>query len=309
MHRITLTRAHTRHILPALGLALAATSLAAAPITGHDRQTVEIDNPQRIVALNTSTYEILQDLGAAPRIVGVDTATYPLIPEADAKARGIANFGHPYRPNIEAIIATRPDLVIAPADSLRDATPEQLRSAKIPVLMLEPSAQDGIDGLKRRIAVLAAIFGKQAQGEALVKKIDAQMAAIRAANAAITKKKNVFFLYTHGPGKAFIYGRDTGSHWLIELAGAHNAADFTTGTPPLTPEALVQASPDALILLERGVAAMGGMDAVMTIPGVNLTSAGRARAAHTVDNNIRWIGTRFLTHVEKLHRELYPDSK
>ncbi|EIQ00940.1 ABC-type hemin transport system, periplasmic component [Opitutaceae bacterium TAV1] len=300
MHRAALSL----FSLPAFAL-----SLAAATFTGHDGKTVQIDNPQRVVALNTSTFEILQDLGEDPRIAGVDTSTFPFIPEADARARGIANFGHPYRPNIEAIIAARPDLVIAPADSLRDATPEQLRSAKIPVLILEPSAQDGIDGLKRRIAVIAAALGKQAEGEALIKKIDARMTAIRTANAVIPKKKNVFFLYTHGPGKAFIYGRDTGSHWLIELAGAHNAADFTTGTKPLTPEALVQASPDAFILLERGVAAMGGMEAVFTIPGVNLTPAGRTRTAFTVDNSIRWIGTRFLDHVEKLHRELYPDSK
>lgn len=192
---------------------------------------------------------------------------------------------------------------------LRGSTPEQLRAARIPVLILPPSAADGIDGLKKRIALLASAFGKQEEGEALSRKVDEQMAVIAAANAAIEKKKKVFFLYTHGPGKAFIYGRETGSHWLIELAGGRNAADFTTGTKPLTPEALVQAAPDALILLQRGVDAMGGLEPVFAIPGVNLTPAGRNRTVFIVDNNIRWIGTRFPEHVARLHKELYPDGR
>ncbi|AHF93810.1 hemin ABC transporter substrate-binding protein [Opitutaceae bacterium TAV5] len=298
MHRTILTAL----LLPALSLPVFGLSLKS-----HDDVTVTIDNPRRIVSLNTSNYEILQDLGEASRIVGTDVATHGIIP--DAAEKGIANFGHPYRPNIEAIIAAKPDLVLGTADVLLDPAPAQLRSAGLSVLVLEPSAQDGIEGLKRRVAVVASIFDKQAEGRAIVEKIDARMAAIEAANAKVAKKKNVFFLYTHGPGKAFIYGRNTGSHWLIELAGARNAADFTTGTKPLTAEALVQASPDALILLERGVAAMGNMDAVFAISGVNLTPAGKNRAAFTVDNNIRWIGTRFPDHIEKLHRQLYPESK
>lgn len=286
-------------------LCLAALTARGATFTSHDGASVTIDDPKRIVALNTSTYEILQDLGEDSRIVGTDVSTHSLLPEAAGKE--IANFGHPYRPNIEAIIATKPDLVLATADVLIDPAPAQLRSAGLSVLVLEPSAQDGIDGLKHRITAVSAVFNKEAEGRAIIEKINARMAAIEAANARIEKKKNVFFLYTHGPGKAFIYGRNTGSHWLIELAGARNAADFTTGTKPLTPEALVQASPDAFILLERGVAAMGNMDAVFAITGVNLTPAGRNRAAFTVDNNIRWIGTRFPDHIEKLHRELYPE--
>lgn len=281
-------------------------SAHAATVTGHDGRAVEVASPARIVALNTSTYEILADLGESERIVGTDTATHAIIPGSDEKK--IVNFGHPYRPNLEAIIALKPDLVVSTADSLPEPAPAQLRSAGLPVLILEPSAQDGIDGLKRRVTLVADLFGKQAEGSALVEKIDARLAAITAANAKIRKPKNVFFLYTHGPGKAFIYGRDTGSHWLIELAGARNAADFTTGTKPLTAEALVQSSPDSFILLERGVAAMGNLDAVFTIPGVNLTPAGRNRSAFTVDNNIRWIGTRFLDHVEKLHLQLYPEA-
>ncbi len=287
-----------------LFLPIVLTAASAATVIGHDGRAVAVDRPARIVALNPATVEILADLGEAGCIVGTDTATHAVMP--GATEQGVINFGHPYHPNVEAIVAARPDLVIGTADSLSDSTPEQLRSAGLAVLVLESSTQDGVEGLKRRIAVVASAFDKTIEGRAMVARIDARLAALDAANAKVSPRKSVFFLYTHGPGgKTDIYGRDTGAHWLIELAGGHNAADFTTGIKPLTAEALVQASPDALILLDRSIASMGGIDAIYTIAGVGLTPAGRNRAVTPVDNNIRWIGSHFLDHVEALHRALY----
>lgn len=282
--------------------ALQPSGLSALSLTGYDNQTVTIDPPRRIVVLNASTYEILQDLGEDSRIVGADSATHALIPGATEK--GVANFGHHARPAIEAVISLKPDLVLANAGVLLDSAPVQLRSAGLSVLLLEPTTKDGIEGLKRRVSTLAAVFGKQAGGRAIIERIDARMAAIEAANAKVAKRKSVYFLYTHGSA---IYGGTTGTRWLIELAGARDAASLTTGTKPISTEALVQASPDAILLLERNIAALGDREAVFAIPGVSLTPAGKNRAVHVVDNGVPWIGTRFLDHVEKLHRELYPE--
>ncbi len=288
-----------------LSLSLLAPALHAAAVTGIDGHTVSVKNPVRIVALNTSTVEILAELGEAHRIVGVDLTGLTILPER----KDLANFGHPYRPNIEGIIATGPDLVITTADTFQYSSTDQLRSAGIPVLLLESSAQDGLEGLKRRITAIAALFDKQAEAVKLNEAIDRRLAALREKNASIEKKARVFFLYTHGPGHAVIYGRNTGSHWLIELAGGINAADFTEGTKPLTPEATVQAAPDVFILLERSLAAVKGPEGIRSLPGVSLTPAGRDLRIFSTDNNIRWIGPRFMDHVEKLHRELYPHAR
>lgn len=271
-------------------------------LTGCDGQSVSIENPQRIVVLNASTYEILRDIGEDFRIVGADSATHALIPGAAEK--GIANYGHHAQPAVEAVIATRPDLVLANAGVLRDAVPVQLRSAGLPVLLLEHSAKGGIEGLKRRIAAIAAVFGKQAEGRALVEKTDARLVAIEVANAKVVKKKAVFFLYTHGTAT---YSGSVGTRWLIELAGARPVGPFT-GTKPISPEALAEAAPDTIVLLQRNIDALGGVNAVFSLPGVSLTPAGKNRAIHIVDNGAPWIGTRFLDHVEKLHRELYPTT-
>lgn len=276
----------------------------AAALTGADGVSVEITSrPVRIVALNPSTIEILRALGEAERIVGVDRAGVALLPERE----DLADLGHPYSPSVEGIISLKPDLVIGTADSLQKASADQLRSARVPVLVLEPSAQDGLEGLKRRVRAVAAVFDKTERGGAINQEIDRRRAALQARTARIEKKRRVFFLYTHGPGHAAIYGRETGSHWLIDLAGGVNAADFTVGTKPLNAEAMVRADPDALILLQRGIDAVKGVPGALKLPGVSLTKAGKAKAVFVVDNNIRWIGPRFLDHAEKLFGELYPE--
>ncbi len=286
---------------PLLFLFLLAAAALAASITGSDGVAVEIDNPQRIVALNASTVEILIELGAADRIVATDNGGERVL--APHKVTGL---GHPYRPSVEGIISQKPDLVIAPLENIKSPPLAQLRTAKIPVLVIEDSATDGIDGLKRRIAMIAAALAVPEKGKALAGSIDARLQPILTATAALPKKRRVFFIYAHGPGSAVIHGRHTGAHWLIELAGGVNAADFTEGTKPMTPEALVAAAPDDIILLDRGLDAVGGLDGALALTGVALTPAGKNKAIHTVDDNIRWIGPRFLDEVEKLHRALYP---
>lgn len=239
------------------------------PFTGADGIAVEITKTERVVALNASTVEILQELGLAGRIVGVENAGERVLrfgPHAREAATEVPSLGHPMNPSVEGIISRRPDLVLSTQENLKQPPIDQLRAAKVPLLILENSAKDGVEGLKRR----------------------------------------VFFVYTHGPGAAVIYGRETGAHWLIELAGGTNAADLATGTKPMTAEALVQAQPDAIIMMERGLAAVSGLDGALKLSGVALTTARKNRAIFSVDDNIRWIGPRFLGEVEKRHAALYP---
>ncbi len=280
--------------------------LAAAPVTltGADKVEVSVDNPRRLVVFNPSTYEILEELGEAARVVGADSGTYAVIPGAAEK--GLANFGHHALPSIEAVIAANPDLILANGDVLQPAVPTQLRSAGLSLLMLEHYDFDGIAGLKRRVAMVAAAVGREPEGRALIQRIDTRFAALQKANARITKPKRVFFLYAYGSA---IYGGTAGSHQLIEFAGAQDAASSITGIKSISPEALVAAAPDTLIMMQRAVGFIGGVDQIWELPGVALTPAGRNHAVVVIDDGAVFIGPRFLDHIEQLHRDLYPDAK
>lgn len=276
----------------------------AAPETQSSLPSSETDVevPQKVVVLNSTNAEILHALGKDGHIVGVDGSAqslgYPYLKE-------VKDLGHPFRPNVEGIVALRPDLVLATRENLEDKTAEQLRAAGLEVKILEESWKDGLDGLYRRIREIAQLFREEAKGEELVASIEADAAALQKRVDQIDKKPKVFFLYAHGPSDSFITGTDSGSDVLIRLAGGENAASFTTGRKALTAEAMVNAAPDAIIMLKRGMDAVGGVDGALKLPGVELTPAGKNRKIITVDDSIRWVGPRFPQFAEELFEELH----
>lgn len=271
-------------------------TLRAAPVQGSDGLEVKVDSPKRIVALNRSTAEILRDLNAAALVIGADSSSAEFLGDAS-----ITNLGHPYRPNVEAITKLQPDLVLATEDALRPEPTAQLRAAGFAVLVLENSSKDGIVGLKRRIAAIGILLGKEAAAKELAQAIDERLARIQAANARITQKKSVLFIYRRGATNSIFYGAGSGPAQLVELAGARYASAATENTPVL-PETLVPLAPDVIIALQRGFT----IENILTLSGVADTPAGQNKAIHPVDSSIRWIGTRYLDHVEALRAVIYP---
>src|SRR6218665_2198092 len=261
-------------LLPLMSAVLMSSPVRAESLKGIDGQTVAVAVPKRVVAVNSALVEILFALGKGDTVVGTDVAgTYPPALEK------IAKVGHPYHPSVEGIISLTPDVVVA--------------------------SEEGVEGLKRRISLLARLYQIPEVGQRMIQDIDTRLGALQKKIAAVKTKPRILFLYAHGPGEAFVYGRDTGVHVLIELAGGQNAADFTTGTKVLTAEGMVQASPDAIILLHRGLKAVGGPEGVLKMPGVALTPAGQQRKIFAVDDTIRWVGPRFPQFADTLFNDLH----
>ncbi len=286
--------------LTLMGAAVMGSVAHAGPVKGIDGRTVDVPSPKRVVVLNSSLVEIVFGLGKGDLVAGTDiTGAYP------AAVTKLPKVGHPYQPSVEGIISLAPDLVVGAEENLTAAVAEQLRGAKLPVLIVENTSKNGIDGLLRRIELLAQLFNAGEAGQRMKQDITRQVAELNQKIAAEKKKPRVLFLYAHSPGEAFVYGKDTGTHALIELAGGQNAADFTTGTKALTAEGMVQASPDAIIMLHRGLEAVSGVSGAVNLPGVALTPAGKNKRILAVDNNVRWIGPRFPEFAAKLFSEIH----
>ncbi|MET0403929.1 MAG: ABC transporter substrate-binding protein [Cystobacter sp.] len=283
---------------------LASSPVRAAALKGADGQTVEVAPPQRVVAINSSLVEIIFGLGKGSTVVGTDVGGN--FPPEQAK---IAKVGHPYHPSVEGVIGLAPDVVLASQENLDAATATQLRGARLPVLVLENSSKDGIPGLKRRIDAVARLYGIPEAGQKMNRDIDERLAKLQQRIAATKTKPRILFVYAHGPGEAFVYGRDTGVHVLIELVGGQNAADFTTGTKALTAEGMVQAAPDAIIMLNRGLEAVGGVAGAVKLPGVTLTPAGQNQKIIAVDDTVRWVGPRFPQFADTLFTALHANAR
>ncbi|GMA15825.1 hemin ABC transporter substrate-binding protein [Deinococcus metallilatus] len=286
----------------ALVLSLALLPAAsAASVQGADGVTVNVTNPKRVVALNGTTVELIYRLGKQNTVVGTDvTGTYP--------ANKIPSVGHWAQLPAEGIISLKPDLVIGTADNF--ATPknatlvQQLRGAGVKVLVLPATDTGGLDGVKTRLNLLSQVYGVPSAANALTRSFDTTLAAVKANRPKVAPR--VIFLYAHSPSDASIYGTEGGANELIELAGGRNVAPFKD-VKPLTPEALVAMNPDAIIMLDRGLASVGGLEGALKMPGVAQTNAGKNKRIYTVDNSIRWIGPRLPEFALKLAREWKKD--
>lgn len=265
-----------RGLIAGVGIALVTMMLAAKLPTSSTTgkisvvddvgQTVTLKHPAtRIVVIEPSNAEIVLDLGLRKDIVGADSSVFQYVPSPWKKeTRGLHSIGPSY-PSVseEAVVAARPDLVIASAgiDGLSG-----LKSLHIPILYLEPAS---IAGVYHDIALVGAVTGRSARASRLIGQLKTQMAAIHdKVLADSTNRPTVFLdlggLYSAGP-KSFINS-------LMTLAGARNIVDQFShqAYPEVTAEQVVRADPDVIIVDPEGTTvakeeALAGFSAIRAV--------------------------------------------
>lgn len=278
----------TSTVDPGTGTTVAPTTVAqttAAPtttepfdgtFTGADGVTTEIGDTSRIVSLTGDITEIIFALGLGEQVVAVDiTTTFP--PDAERLKADGGNVGFGQALNAEAVLRYEPTLVLGDETIEPAGTIEQLRNAGVPVVILP--YQTTLDGVGTKIGTVARILGVEDEGRALADEVMAEIAAAQEAVDDAGAEPRVVFLYIRGPSLLFVFGADLPTNAMIEGAGAIDAgAELGTGPITVTPEALIAARPDVIVLPESGIESLGGFDALLEIPGVAETPAGRNRA-------------------------------
>lgn len=251
----------------------AAPTTTAAPsptrtFTGADGVEVDVSDTSRIVSLNGDVTEILFELGMGSNVVAIDvTTTYP---EA-ATALPVVGFGQMLTP--EGVLAFSPTLVIGDEQIGPPETIQQLRDAGIPVVILE--TQTTLEGVSEKIAQIAEIAAVADVGAELAARVEGEIAAAQALVPSVDESPKVAYIYVRGPQTLFLFGAGMPTQAMIEGAGAIDSGASTGvfGPAPLTPEALIAAAPEYIVLPAAGVGALGGIDAVLDLPGVRETPA------------------------------------
>lgn len=220
--------------------------------------------PVRIISLSPSATEILFALNADSQVLAVDdNSNYPArVPKSDLSS---------FTPNVEAIAALNPDLVVLQinatnAKTVRDA----LTKIEIPVFV-EPAAKNVNDTYKE-----IRLIGKVIDKEKAAKKLIAEMKS-RIKKALVTNKsksKLNFFheldntLYT-ATSKTFI-GSVYKDFGLINVADAASGAD-SSGYPQLSAEYLIKSNPDLIFLADAQYGE--SIDSLKARPGWSVISA------------------------------------
>src|SRR5690348_1849444 len=172
-------RSHARRtIAAAVAFILAGCSgspLRHAADAVHDDfgDTVSIDprhRPARIVSLNPTTTEILFAIGAGDRLVG--RSTYDVFPSA---AKGVTDVGMPLRPNVEAVLAVHPDVVLLYASQDNRSAAQRLRQAGVRTLSLKI---DSIAQFERDARLIGRFTGDSAAAATLADSVSATLARV-----------------------------------------------------------------------------------------------------------------------------------
>ncbi|MGN9845022.1 ABC transporter substrate-binding protein [Nonomuraea sp. H19] len=195
--------------------------------------------PERIVSLSATHTETLFAIGAGPQVVAVDdNSNYP----PEAPKTDLSGF----KPNVEAIVAKKPDLVIV-SDDL-DKVVAELGKLNVPVL-LEPAATK-LDEAYEEITELGAATGNKAKAEEVVSGMKAAMDKLAAA-APKDKKLTYYHELDQTPyaatSQTFI-GQIYGLFGLTNIAD--KAPDAAGGYPKLSAEFVAQADPDLIFLAD-----------------------------------------------------------
>lgn len=274
---------------------------------GADGVETTISDVSRIVSLNGDLTEIIYELGMGSNVVGVDvTTTYP--PEAAALNDQGQTVGFAQQLTAEAVLRFEPTLVIGDTQVGPPEAIEQLRGAGVPVVILE--LQTTLDGVEAKINQVAEVLGVPEEGALLGDRVMGEIEAARGIVVGNDSDPRVAFVYVRGPQVVFLFGAGTATQAMIEGAGAIDAGAQAGvfGAAPLTPEALVDAAPDVIVLPEAGLEALGGIDAFLALPGVADTPAAEDNAFLTYDEAYFFnLGPRVGVALAEFIGDLYPD--
>lgn len=222
-----------------------AIALVAAALLGADAGAVpgqRADAPAaRIVSLVPALTDMLLAIGARPQIAAVSSY------DDDPSVKDLPRVGALLDPDVERIIALKPDLVLA-YGSQQDLI-AQLGRAAIPVF---PYRHGGLPHVMDTIRQLGARSGHGEQANRLAAALDARIAAVRARIASAKK-----------PRTLLVFGRESGTlrgifasggrgflHDMLEAAGGVNVyAGLGTESVQVSSEMILTSAPDVILEL------------------------------------------------------------
>lgn len=241
--RFRLLSAILASVLPACGGHSGPPRDAPADDLGH---RVALTHPaRRIVSLSPSTTELLFAIGAGAQVVGrTRWCDYP--PEAAA----VPSVGDGLNPNLETVLARRPDLVVFYASAGNQSAIARLDAMGIASASLQ---LDRLDDLPRAARLLGRLTGTGGRADSLVRAFQERLDSARAVSAA-PRTRIAVIVWDNPP---IVIGAGSFLTDMLALAGARNVFDdVTQPSAPTGVETIAARDPDAILSLGDSVPAM-----------------------------------------------------
>ncbi len=245
----------------------------SAEVTARDDAGVQVrlaKPARRIVSLAPHATENLYAAGAGDRLAGA--VSYSDFPEA---ARKLPNVGSYDRPDLEAIVALRPDLVVGWQSGNPPAALARLQSLGIPVFLTEPGR---LGDIPAGIEKLGRLAGTQAAAQAAADAFRGRFADLRRQYAG-RSVVSVFYQAWHRP--LWTVGGSQVISDVIRLCGGENVFGQLPGkAPTVSVEAVLAADPEGIIASGMGKDTPVGLEDWRAWPDLRAVARGNLFQVH-----------------------------
>lgn len=206
-----------------------AASRRSITVTDQRGRSIKLDGPaSRVVTIPIPAASMLIAIDQSARhVVGMQDASWTAIhdgimatmfPAALKVRHDVAD--QDFAPNVESILALRPDVVVQWGDHGSGIiTP--LENAGLTVLGLSYGSQDDLTAW---IRLFAAILGKPARGRRILSRMDSELKQVRALPMATSGAGTRVLYFLQFTGGLQVAGANTYNDYYIKLVGATNPA-------------------------------------------------------------------------------------
>ncbi len=224
---------------------------------------------QRLICIGSAVTEIVYALNASNLIVGVDTTS--IYPDA---ARLLPSVGYSRTLSAEGVLSLSPTHILCTEDAGPPVVLQQIQDAGI--RMQRIPAHHTFTGICDRVIAIGQAIHQQTRADQLKLQLQQQWARIEdemQAKPFPSATPRVLYIHSMNPSQVMVSGQETNANAMIRYAGLRNAMDGFRGYKPLTPEAVIVANPDLILVTDQGLQAIGGRSQLARLPGMERTKA------------------------------------
>ncbi len=251
----------------------------------------------RVVCVSKQINEFIYDIGAQSNLVARDLTS--IYPPAITK---LPSVGYHRALSAEGIISMKPTLFLTDGNVGPDAVLAQLKKVGIPIRVIKPG--ESLDSAQLLMTQLGQLFHREKAADSVNAAWRAGMDSIFAdtARTPIASRPRVLVMHFGQIFNSYLGIGPTGpAADMLRWAGGINAIDSGKTMTRLTPELIAKLAPDVIIATDVGFDRMGSADKFATLPGVDLTPAGKSKRIYRInETELLYFGPRTPATVRKL---------
>jgi iron complex transport system substrate-binding protein len=251
---------------------------------------------QRVVSVGGTVTEIVYLLGADKLLVASDTSS--IYPDA---ANHMPKVGYQRTLSAEGVLSVHPELLLITPAAGPEKVLQQLKDTDVKIVSVD--APDTKQGILDKVSQVALALNQESAGKQAINDIKQAFNQLTIPESWSKRPPRLLFILQMG-GAPMVAGQGTAPDALFHLAGASNAVSSIKGYKALTPEAILLAQPDAIVVTQQGLT-RAGEQAIWSLPGMASTPAAKAQRLIPLDALLALgLGPRTPQAIQLIHQQL-----